>query len=185
MTISKRQKALVGVCLVALAVLIRDRISIRSDGLGPSRAGASVVPRETDPEQTSVLGSLQSTPLGDRTPSLADKLDGLAEGMAQTGLRDAFCPSEVWLGRTEPGPSQPVLHTDAAKAQRFVQNHKLKAVLIGSGTKLATIDGTCLTIGQEIDGFKLISIDSGSATLALNGQKVTLRLPATPAVEGD
>lgn len=185
MTISKRQKVLVGVCLVALAGLVGDRILGKSDVLGPSRAGASVVSSETNPEPIGTLEPQDAAPLEDRKPCLADRLDGLAEDTVQTGARDAFCPSEEWLGRTKPPPSQPLLHTDAAKAQRFVQDHKLKAVLIGSGTKLATIDDKVLAIGQEIDGFKLISIDGGSATLAFNNHKVTLRLPVKPAGDSD
>ena len=99
--------------------------------------------------------------------------------------RDAFCPPDSWL----PKPSQPPAPEGAAgpdAAEGFTRKHTLQAVMVSAKGPQAVINGTCLAIGQSMDGFRLLSAGEQSATLVSPaGLRVTLELPAARSTSSE
>lgn len=53
--------------------------------------------------------------------------------------------------------------------------HRLDGTIVGSKQKLAFVDGNRMTIGDEVDGFKLVEIVSQGAVFRREGELATLR----------
>jgi hypothetical protein len=62
-------------------------------------------------------------------------------------------------------------------------NPRLTAVMVAGPASLANIDGTLLRIGEEVDGYRLLSVAEGEAVLYKNGQRYVLTMaPPGPSV---
>ncbi len=107
--------------------------------------------------------------------NIADRLSAVAEARSLdlTDVRDAFKPSPSWFGDDGTVQQQDV---GGAATARFVQSHRLMAVMVGGPNGSAIVNDKCLFIGQEIDGFRLISVGARNAVLASNGVRVELQL---------
>lgn len=92
-------------------------------------------------------------------------------------MRDAFLPSPAWISDFESrgGPASP-----GSKAEEFTAKYRLLGVYSSQGSRFAIIDGdegnVILAIDQEVDGFKLISVDDRLAVLQNQEVTVVLKL---------
>ena len=164
---------------LALAVFVADRVFL---GLSPSSAGetaSSAAPQTPGPGPSTSGRSPQGAGAGlslDAGPGLADRLEELAarhEWDAQT-VRDAFRAPASWIAKPTPAVAKP--NSDELRARRFRERYKLSATAVTGGGGIAIINGQCLAVGQELDGFKLVAVDRSSATFLRNKVRVRLAL---------
>ena len=106
---------------------------------------------------------------------IADRLSAVAEARSLnlTDVRDAFKPSPSWFGDDGTVQQQDL---GGAAAATFVRSHRLMAVMDGGPSGSAIVDDKCLFIGQQIDGFRLVSVGARNAVLESNGVRVELQL---------
>ena len=174
---------------VAVAVFISDRISPGGYPTGPDSAQAAVGGDASDvllPDLTPPASDREAQAAEVRT-SLARRLGSVSKArrLGSTGVRDAFKPSDEWVGPRQDKvvvAKAPDVDTAAVKAQEFVRKHRLKGAIVASGRSIAIIDGNCVSVGQKVDGFELKSVTSNTAVLACEGVEVVLNLDA-PAPE--
>lgn len=53
---------------------------------------------------------------------------------------------------------------------------KLRAVIVSDLNPMVNLDGQIITIGEEIDGYKLLSVNEGEAVFQWQGKQHTLTL---------
>ena len=178
MTLTKRQKILIGFCAVLLVGLVLDWATAGA-GLGPDAASASVASEaEMDMTVPPVIPdeTLESEQVASIS-TLADRLEDLAgqESIDATNVGDAFCAPPAWLPRG--GAAVVTGNTDGDATRTFAATHELRAVMLDDSTNArAVVNDRLLSVGQEIDGFELIFVDKHSAVLASGGMEITLKL---------
>lgn len=180
MSITTKQKIYGCVLVTGLLAFAADAAFFR-----PSDAAAqdSSVSEYAMTSSTSELAAARSdlTALADlpaEGSDIADRLSAMAEtrSLNLADVRDAFKPPPSWFGDDD-GTGQPqVLGGTAAAGPLFVRSHRLMAVMGGGPTGSAIVDDKCLFIGQEIDGFRLVSVGARNAVLESNGVRVELQL---------
>ena len=182
MVFTRQRKVLAVVLGIAAAVFVADRV-MGWIPVGPQQAKASaplgISFDEEFGKQMRATAAMANLPPAPRT--LADRLHDLADSEGLDGMSspDAFCPAPSWVGQAkEPAPAPEVVQAPDAAQIRALQfrQHKLTATAVGSDGGMAIIDGQCITIGRDVDGLRLVSVDRGSATFQGNGIEVTLRL---------
>jgi len=106
---------------------------------------------------------------------IADRLSAVVEARSLdlSDVHDAFEPSPSWFSDDGTFEKQDM---GGAATARFVRSHRLMAVMAGGANGSAIIDDKCLFIGQQIDGFRLISVGARNAVLESNGVRVELQL---------
>lgn len=166
MTLTKRQKTLIGVFCVALVAVVAERVFVRPRG-GPRAASA-----DSPEEVVEAVPSADDQP-GAESPSVAQRLRDLAGGEEPNlaALRNPFSLPASWSPRTVQGSAAV---PDAAA--RFVRTHQLTAVVMDGPRSGALIDNRFLVPGQVIDGFRLVSVADRSAVFEGQGRQVTLEL---------
>ena len=174
MVLSKRQKILAVALGAAVAVFVADRILLDRDDIGPAEARAWPL-GDVDPKPL-VSGAPACEVSQEKEVTLADRLEQAVEDgdVDPTAVKDAFCPSESWSGldltaRFPPGSADAI-------ARAFAESHRLTATAVSAEGGMAIIDGQCLAVGREIDGFRLVSVSRNSAVLLCAGVKATLTL---------
>ena len=168
-------------CAVALAILVIDRLQLGSGQFGPETARASFVPEDnTDAKDETIATLPAATALSQSRNDLASRLETMAAQHDLDGapVRDAFQPSEVWLSRLGANHSKPAVAAPPVGAG-FIKKHKLQAVLLGRDGGSAIVNNTYLKIGQELDGFELVSIDANSVGFVSGKVRVVLTLSTT------
>lgn len=98
-------------------------------------------------------------------------------------MRDAFQPSPAWISDFE---SRGSLDSPSSKAEKFILKYRLIGVYSSRGSRYAIIEGDqdndgdkenfILAIDQDIDGFKLISVDDRLVVLQNHALTVVLEL---------
>lgn len=191
MAISTKNKIYGGVLGVGLIALVADKAF-----LAPADAAASdpVVAEYAATEHASALASarseldliapLENTETG--TSLFMGQLNRIAalQRLDLDNIKDAFEPSKAW----QPTSDEKVVQTTSigdGKTSRFLRNHRLLAVMdsgssayvIIKSSALAKNKDKCLFIGEEIDGFTLVSVVDHVAILDSNGLRVELELP--------
>jgi len=183
MVFTRQRKVLAVVLGIAVAAFLADRM-MGWIPVGPQQAEASaplgISLDEEFGRQMREVAAMANLPPAPRT--LADRLHDLAssEGLDGMSSPDAFCPAPSWVGQPkETAPAPEVVQAPDAAQIRALQfrQHKLTATAVGSDGGMAIIDGQCITVGRDMDGLRLVSVDSGSATFEGDGIEVTLRLP--------
>jgi hypothetical protein len=58
-------------------------------------------------------------------------------------------------------------------------NPTLTAVLVAGDESLANVGGTIVKVGEEIDGYRLLRVQEGTAVFVKNGIQVVLTMNAT------
>lgn len=169
---------LLGVAVAALAV---DRLLPEDSPFGPDKATASlVIQGDAELAEAEALSSQEFSPPPPpkRQRTLADHLESFAgsRGLDPLAVKDAFCAPQAWLGPQPALPQAALPDSDETRAQQFATQRKLTATAVGPDGGMAIIDGQCLLLGHGLDGFRLVSVDRGSATLVCNGVRVTLQL---------
>jgi len=79
--------------------------------------------------------------------------------------------------------SQPEKQAVAAKQdshekaqEAALPTKKLRAVIVSDLKPMANLDGQIITIGEEIEGYKLLSVNEGEAVFQWQGKQHTLTL---------
>ena len=173
---------------VAIASFVADRVFL---GLGPETPEEAEASVGMDiaallPESAAAFPEeiLSDRPTTGRC-KLADRLEEIAgkHRLELTDVKDAFRPGRSWRVEAPKKKAQLPVKTDQVEAERFVKNHRLQAVVLADRRSSAIINGRYLTIGQEMDGFKLVAVNKNSVVMASQGTQAVLRL-ATEPIEG-
>lgn len=91
--------------------------------------------------------------------------------------RSIFLVSSSWASIQAP---QIVVSVESVET-RFVQNHRLEAILVSDHGGNAMINGHAVTVGQTVDGFRLVSVDRNTAVLERDDVRVNLKLDLNSA----
>jgi len=180
--ITKKQAVYGGLLAVAVAALAIDRLFFSE----PSTAQAS--PAVAEAAAAPALPSVEKT--GKPEPAVSDSVptDGLISDHLQSmpmvdlkAMPDAFAPSKVWtLACHPPPPPPPPLPAPPPKidhsAADFAAAHKLSAVLTSHNGGSAIVDDEMVRVGQMIDGFTLISVQSTAARFSNGSAVVDLKM---------
>ncbi len=179
MPINTKQKVYGCVLVTGLSAFAADKTFF-----APSDAAAqdSSVSEYAMTSSTSVLDAARRdlTALADlptEGSDIADRLSAVAEAWSLdlTDVPDAFKPSPSWFG-DDGTVQQQEQDLGGTAAATFVQSHRLMAVMAGGPNGSAIVNDKCLFIGQQIDGFRLISVGARTAVLESNGVRVELQL---------
>ena len=176
MVLITRRKLLAAVLAAAVGVLVADQLGVLPTA--PDEAYA-VAEAEPGPAPSAPEAPTPAAPAPE-APTLAERLEALADGREAdvTSLRDAFRAPASWrpeLPKEQPKPAGP--SAEELRAQAFRQKHRLQATAVGPRGHIALMNSGCLTVGQELDGFRLVAVDGESAVFESGSAKVTLRLP--------
>lgn len=184
MRLSKSQKVYVCVLGLGAVALLADRVFFGAGAGAPEAAGARPMRsphRSAKPPGESPL-PLQADAPGPlvREDTLADRVRAVAEAnkLHLVDVRDAFCPSQALIGQLQKaGPTG----SQQSKAEAFKQRHRLTGVMAGKADGYAIVDGACVLIGQELEGFKLLSVGERSAVFqSKDASQVELKLEGQP-----
>jgi hypothetical protein len=173
--LTKRHKAGAALVLLALCALIADRLFVLPQS-APAQQDVYSMPSDS---KSAGSVSAQSPAAGAPpvNPRLA-KLDAIwsSEGRDLRLIRDAFAVPSYW--REDPDAATVRLGgLKSDPSYRFLRRHRLIAVAaVGAGQNAVYVDDLLLSVGQELDGFKLVAADRQSVTFEYEGQKIVLKL---------
>ena len=150
-----------GILALAVLALLIDRV-MRTAPQGvsaaevpsptPARASAAARPPAPDVPQKTAAPALPST-----AARWLHDLPDVPE------VRDLFAPSNLFPPRSEaPESETDVKHKDPVA--EFVASHRLSATFRDGQSACAVVDGRVLRPGHELDGFRLVNVDSFRAT---------------------
>ncbi len=186
MKTSRERTILITVLGVAGLGLLADRVIIGSDVTGPAQSSAGVVDGfDADPSQqaapsaTELLNAIVRGPQDtvsspSQGPSLAERLRLVTSPSADTNptqTRNAFTPAPGWA--TLPSDSSEVTDNQARlAAEAFRSSHVLDAVFVSGNIRYAVIAGQTLSVGQELDGYRLVEVQERTAVFQARGVRV-------------
>jgi hypothetical protein len=198
MNLTRKHKVYAGVLAAGLAALGADRLVFNSDLTGPEHATASLLIQPQVPGGSGSAGASRgalaaaaalSEPTRSAKASLADRLEGVGRlsdpgGDPGSGrIADAFQPSEAWLSAMSPRKAQEAAQEEKgqAAAQGFIAHHHLTAIMKTQQGGYALVDGQYVAAGQEVDGFKAVSVTQ--ASVVFEGQGVRFSLALDPGAQ--
>lgn len=183
MKLTKRHKVFAVILVVGGAILIADRITSR-DGEGtPPTASAATSPDTDDGPAAPDAARTPGTPASDL---LADRLSALCRqrGLDAADVPGAFAPARAWYPQAPPEEMTVVRRPESVDLCReYKAAHRLTGVVVIPGGAWAIINDTCVAIGQQLDGFRLVSVTERAAVLVAGTSRVVLSLPATAVPE--
>ena len=171
---------------LVLAVFVADRVlpglvpaGSQEAAAMPARPPDGLEGRSTDATPTAP----QTPPRSSHASTVADMLEELASRHAWDvkDTQDAFRPPESWLRK--PAAAAPKGDVDQLHARQFAERYKLSATAVMPDGGVAILNGRCLSVGQTLEGLKLVGVTRNSATFARKGVRVTLSLDGQPAIE--
>jgi len=171
MVITRRQKIYLAAMCVAIAAWATDRFVFQSGMTAPRAADASslLVSRGAAPAAATAT---HAAPL-----SLNERLDALADGGdSQVPSRDVFVPPAEWLPAEKPSTAE---NTHGMSADDFQASHKLTAIVLRGKASVVVMGDQTLHVGQSIDGFVLVNIQSSEALFTNGISNVMLRLQSS------
>jgi hypothetical protein len=188
MKLSKSKLALLAMLGLAVAAFLVDRFVLGTAGpskaagsneAAPKTVGAAAAgPASAAPTPAAKPVEAVETSRPPAGPSVADRLKALASRMPNlkgAAARDALALPASWV-TTVKTPDDPVPPaTDPAG--RFLQEHRLTAVLIADNGGLAIINGKPIRVGEEIDGFRLLRLAPGYAVFQFGADGIEVKLP--------
>jgi len=170
MVLAKRQKALIAVFLLGLVGLVVDRVFLRPQG-GPDSASADSSDSHAVP--LSPAQDAPSAPAEAQGPGVAERLQRAWPDREPNAAeaRDPFSLAGSWLRGAGTGSS-----AAPDPAQAFAGTHPLVAVVVDGRQSYALVNDRVLKLGEQIDGFTLVSVGPKSAVFECRGQQVVLEL---------
>ena len=180
MTLTRKRKALLVLLGLGLTAVAVDRVFILDSSAEgghyavAGQQGASpfaAVETAGAPVADPAASSPPPVPLVDRFEAAAAKHDYDLWNVA-----DAFKVPEFW----EQSASTDAAEPPALAANAFVRRHRLNAVMVGRGRAYAVVDGRLLYADDEIDGYRLISIEERAVTFESHAGHVVLDLDPSP-----
>lgn len=177
-----RKQTIYGVVLGAAAVaFVIDRIFFSPPAAGAAPA-MTARPAHAEPQAAPAVPVTvsQAVPAG----WLADRLRAATRKSSQdlhdAGLRDVFVAPAGWR------PARPATAVVSAPkvplfADAFRREHHLGGIVIEGHNSRAIVDGQLIPVGQEFDGFRLVSLSRQSAQFVRGEEQVLLSLPDATA----
>jgi len=167
MRFTKRQKIMLVVFGAGLVGLAIDRVFVRSQG-GPAAASAG-----SSPAAPASPLPAPGRPAAPQETLAAQCLDHLwsDKEVDFERVRDPFSLPSSWSNGTE----TPV-RTSLDPGALFARGHQLTAVVLDGSQSYVLIDDRLLRPGQDIDGFRLVSVEDRSALFERAGTRVSLEL---------
>lgn len=190
MAMTQKHKAYAAAVAVAGAALFVDRVLLSEGAPAAADAGALAV----DAVEGSALESTAAaaTPASNSASApasaapappasavwLARRLERLAarEGTAIEWVPDAFAAPASWSPAAAAAPAESPATATPDFAHGFIARHRLNAVLRSHGRSYVVVDGSTFTIGQELDGFRLVEVRQRAAVWERDGQRAQLVL---------
>jgi hypothetical protein len=169
MVLEKRQKVFIAVFFLGLIALVVDRVCLRPEG-GPKHASASAFEQYGVPVSTA---DPVPEPPGTRNPTVAERLDRLwsDQDVNEGSMRDPFSLTGSW--QVSPPVDAPPAPDEAAV---FAETHPLVAVVMAGQQSYVLINDRVLPLGEQIDGFTLVSVGAKSAVFERQGKQIVLEL---------
>ena len=162
MSLQKRRTYLALMAAGGVALVV-DRLVLTDGVTGPSVAvaltpDASTAPVETASAQGAIPSSIPELPF----PRSLGTLD------VDAAIRDLFAPPELdadaGASGSQPGKNQPGGDGDGyTTGAMFVSRHRLSAVLIQQGLRIAVINTRWVRIGDTLEDCTLLSISGNEA----------------------
>jgi len=116
---------------------------------------------------------------------LLSALGAMPPAMSTSGLRDLFTIdarlSTLWETPTPDEATAPAAATQPA-GEPFERRHTLQGIIAGRRA-VAIIDGLYLTVGQELDGYRLIEIHRNRVVFGRERERAELRLNLRGSVQ--
>ena len=168
MVLAKRQKVFIVVFLLGLIAFVVDRVYLLPQG-APKQASASAF---------ELYGMVVSTdepvpePTG-QNPTVAERLGRVwsDQDVNEAAMRDPFSLTGSW--QVGPVVNEPPAPDEAAA---FAKTHSLVAIVKEDQQSYVLIDDRVLALGQQMDGFTLVSVGPKSAVFEREGEPVVLDL---------
>jgi len=199
MHLTKQQKIYAAVLGLAVSAFAFDRFVLgpgddapEEVAAAPAGAARRPTPRRTPARPAGVASAKAAAaqapaagaavPAASPTSTLSTRLEALAAAhkLKLDNVGDAFKPSPVWVG----SPKQVAPTVEVVDAVAEFQKKKLTAVMKQNSGGIAVIDKTYLSVGQSLDGFRLVAVKDRSAILRRGNQRVELRLRDDDAGSG-
>jgi len=169
MALEKRQKVFIAIFLLGLVALVVDRVFLRPEG-GPEKASAGAFELYGVPVSTAepVTGPPET-----QNPTVAERLDRLwsDQEVNEADMRDPFSLTKSWqvsaVASASPAPDETAV---------FAKAHRLVAVVMDGRQSYALVNDRVLTLGEQMDGFTLVSVGAKSAVFDRQGKQIVLEL---------
>ncbi|MHC4427918.1 MAG: hypothetical protein ACYS0D_04850 [Planctomycetota bacterium] len=176
MKVTVKHKIAGALCVLGLVAVGVDRVFFLPGPAAADRLPSqhyAAVERPSSSDETPEVAPVGS--ITTARAAIADRLDTVAQrrGFDLDRVPNAFAPPKSWLVE-EVRPSSP---SSRVTAEMFEARHVLTGVMAAGDGGYAIIDGRTLFIGQELDGFELISVSERSAVLVSDGERTELMLP--------
>ncbi|MGB9626319.1 MAG: hypothetical protein ACPMAQ_15815 [Phycisphaerae bacterium] len=174
-----RRKAYIygGILALAVLALLIDRAMYTA----PQGVSAAEVPPSTPAKASAADAARPPAPDAPRrtaAPALPNAAARWLHDLPDVPeVRDLFAPSNLFPPRSEaPEAETDVKHKDPVA--EFVASHRLSATFRDGRSTCAVVDGRVLRPGHQLDGFRLVSVDSFRATFVQGSLQAVLRLIA-------
>ena len=168
--------SLLGIAGVALAAdqLFFADAQASSDASAPQAIAAAEMAPAFDPQQAQfAVTELNST------NSLAHRLKAIAERheLSVADVNNAFEPTTGWVA-----PPAQVVKPLVLPGKEFESRHQLSAIMSNARGGVAIVDSKPVEVGQELDGFKLVSLSTTRAVFKAGEAEAVLELKLPSAV---
>lgn len=177
MKLNKERKILLAVLGAALLVFVADWLLAGSSNTGPSKASADVT-AVADAAPSATIAEQPNDAAIVPTVSVAQQIEAFRQWPQLTAARmaDSFEPSAAWIESNQALEQQADEELPQQIAAKFAQEHTLSAVITGTQSGYAVIDGKIVRVGEYLDGFELLLIDDQSVTMSSSKVRVVLSL---------
>ncbi len=171
MKVTKEQKVFIGLLTVGLIALGVDRFVLSPSSAEASDDSASLlVAKAPEAKATPSSNNKAPTPAAATASTnnpVAQKLVALSDALhlADVPVKDTFATPAAWIER--PGT--------VAGGKPFDQMHSLSGVMVSGRHPAAMVDGKLVSVGQLVDGYKLVAVGQGVAVFQMGDNSVTLR----------
>ncbi len=178
MKLAKRHKLYIVILGLVLVGMLATGDSSEEQSAS-SRAKKSPKTKKTDSRKDKQAKNLSPASIDTHLPPPCDALAGRLKevcsdrGVQMTEIRGVFGATREWFpGSRGEGPKESV----AEIVMRFKEKYRLKATIVAPDGGRAVINDVCLTVGEELDGFKLISVSRAAAVLESDAMRIVLEL---------
>lgn len=190
MLTQRKNQLLLGVLALGALALLVDRVFVGSPLATPATSTAGEFPPATGPTPGVSVNPTPDKPNAKDGGGLAlsipelpfpRELPALAAG---DRIRDVFARPKA--GRSDanangsPGNASDDSETGEPqdRAGYFPQKHRLEAVYLDDGLRIAVVDGAWVAIGDRFDGCVLAAIEGNQATFRCGDRETVLRMDA-------
>ena len=178
MKLTKQRKIGLVILALSLVAVMVDRVFLLPESAAAKQTSSSSSIQTTQTVVTLDAGAGIDSNSVTPNEELAERLKALWTGrdFDPAMTKDAFSLPALWgVDPNAPSDKQNTAPKPDPAAQ-FSEVHKLNAVVMKSQGSQVMIDTRYLSIGDTLDGFKLMKIDENSASFEAEGQVIVLKL---------